>query len=190
MSELFKAYPEDWARVRDEAKRHGGPFNCILETADVVMELSDQIALLKIRLDKVMATLEAPKTDPPFTHPEPGSGSLDLSEFTHKEFVSMLWHAACTVDNGVGFMDRETFYKAAADIREHTLRRAGVAPPAATPTELQTSAKLEVAEQPPPNCMVRLKLEGKPFLRGHCEACGHFAVRAWRCQELLQEDRT
>lgn len=180
MADPFKADPDDWEKVRLEAGRHGGPFNCILDNAARIAELTQQLEALGQRIDEALATPKTAPADPPFTHPEPGTISVDITKYTHDAFVNMLWAAVCTADNGVRFMDFVSFQQAAADIRDHTLRcekkTAQNTPPEAAPSEAS----------PPLNCLVRLIQEGKPYPRGHCYACGQFAPNQFRCKMQLE----
>jgi hypothetical protein len=196
---------EDWERVRSEANRFGGAYKCILDHERRIETLEAQIKSLQQCLSEAAKQITTPE-DPPFVHPEPGTGFFDITGFTHKAFVDMVWKAACTVDNGVEFMDLATFRKAAADIREHALRRACVTmecgdsiellslpipcapPPEPVSDKAGSAGKADNScTAPPYNCAVRMKLEGKPRPRGSCSACGPMAPKAEQCGAQLAQ---
>lgn len=58
-------------------------------------------------------------------------------------------------------------------------------PNKATPPAKAAEAAVSVDRLVPSNCRERLRLEGKPYPRSSCQACGKFSPKSSQCDALL-----
>lgn len=54
------------------------------------------------------------------------------------------------------------------------------------PAKLYATPPAQAAEAVPTNCRERLRIEGKPYPRSHCQSCGKFAPSQVTCDRILR----